>query len=57
MRYMNIETGEIFSEEEVRKLYEQFSWEDDLRKYNDFSEYLDHMLELGRNRQGGLVEI
>lgn len=53
MRYKNLDTGEIWSEDEVRKSFEMFA---DEINYNTFEDYLDHLLELGRNKEGGLVE-
>lgn len=53
-RYKNLDTGEIWSEDEVRKSFEMFA---DEINYNNFEDYLDHLLELGRNKEGGLVMI
>lgn len=52
--YMNLDTGRIFSLKEVKESYEQF--EDELN-YDSFDDYLDKMLDLGRQGIGGLVEV
>lgn len=54
--YKNFDTGEIWTEEEIKKEYEAFrcEMEDD---FGCFEDYLDHLLDMGRNRTGGLIEI
>lgn len=53
-KYMNLDTGEVWTEEEVREAYEDLKGELD---YNNFEEYLDHLLSLGAQKIGGLVEV
>lgn len=52
--YMNLDTGRIFSLKELKEEYARYQSEMD---YNTFEEYLDKMLELGRQKVGGLVEV
>ena len=51
MTYRNTATGELFTFEEVKALFEQYKWEMGLR-FDNFDEYLEHLL-----KTGGLVEI
>ena len=52
--YRNFDTGEIFTEEEVREAYELFSEE---TPDETFEIYMERMLEQGRQKTGGLEEI
>jgi hypothetical protein len=52
--YMNFDTGRIFSLKELEKAYNDQKHELD---YDTFDEWLDKMLDLGRQKVGGLVEI
>lgn len=52
--YMNLDTGETYTLEEVKKLYEDFQNE---MEHDSFEEFLDTMLEMGREKTGGLIEI
>lgn len=49
--YMNFDTGVVWTEDEVRQMYEQFRSED----FDSFEDYLDQMLDLGKQCEGGLV--
>ena len=51
--YMALDTGEVFTEDEIRKEYDLFKHE---LSYNTFDDYMEEMLSMGRNREGGLVE-
>ena len=52
--YKNIDTNEIWTEDEIR--YE-YNHEAELQEqYSTFEEYMDHLLDLGRQKIGGLVE-
>lgn len=57
--YKNLDTGEIWTEDEifgeVKLIYEgEPSLTDE---YPTFEEYLDHLLDLGRQGIGGLIEV
>lgn len=52
--YMNFDTGEVFTEDELRNLYGMYR---DEMRHNTFEEYMDYMLLMGRDRTGGLVEM
>lgn len=53
-KYRNIDTGEIWTEEEVRKEFEDFK---DEMSYESFDDYMDDMLSKGRQRITGLEEV
>ena len=54
MLYRNFDTGEIWTEEEIREAYE---CESDLQEnYETFEEYLEYLLHLGKQAIGGIVE-
>ena len=53
-KYLVFDTGEVWTEEEIEQAYDQFKEE---MKYNSFDEYMDHMIQLGKNREGGLIEV
>lgn len=64
--YKDLVTGEFWSEEELRKLFEQFRDDDAIYdefdefvgyRHESFEDYLDEMIVLGRHRQGGLAQI
>ncbi len=52
--YMNFDTGRIFSLKELKEEYAKYRHEMD---YSTFDEWFDKMLDLGRQKVGGLVEI
>ncbi len=52
MMYRNFDTNELFTEEEVKRLYEQFK---DEMPYDSFEDYIEDMLSKGRRKEGGLV--
>lgn len=54
--YKNIDTNKIWEEEEVKENYEMFKDKMD-KSYESFEDYLEHLLDMGRNGSGGLVEI
>lgn len=60
-KYRNLDTGEIWTEEEVKESFEQFKDEiiDDAGnpKYSSYEEYMEEMLSQGRQRIGGLEEV
>ena len=52
--YMNLDTWEIWTEEEIQRSY------NDLRgeiAHADFKEYMEHLLSLGKQRISGLAEV
>ena len=49
--YMDTNTGELYTEDELNKLFEQFKWEM-LLHYDSFEDYIDDMV-----RKGNLKEI
>lgn len=53
-KYMVIDTGEIWTEEELKEVFEQFR---DEMQYESFEEYMEKMLSQGRQRTGGLIEV
>ena len=53
MMYRNFDTNELFTEEEVKNLYEQFK--DEIPDYDSFEDYIEDMLSKGRRKEGGLV--
>ena len=53
--YRDINTGEVWTEDEIRKAFEAFRYEMK-ETYDSFEEYMDEMLRLGRDKVGGLVE-
>lgn len=52
--YRNIDTNEIWTREEIEEIYN--SEESLQEEYGTFDEYLEHLLDLGRQRIGGVVE-
>lgn len=56
MKYMDINSGEIWTEEEIKETYEQFK--DEMpTTFESFEEYLDFLLKLGREKIGGFVKV
>ena len=53
-KYLVLTTGEVWTEEEIEQAYNQFKEE---MKYNSFDEYMDQMIQLGKNREGGFIEV
>lgn len=54
MRYKDFDTGEEYTLDELKATYKQFENE---MQYDSFEDYLEKMLDLGRQKIGGLVEI
>jgi hypothetical protein len=54
MRYMDFDTGEKYTLDELKAIYKQF---EDEMQYDSFEDHLEKMLDLGRQKIGGLVEI
>lgn len=52
--YRLFDTGIIWSEDEVRKAYNNFK---DELPYADFEDYMNEMLRQGHEKVGGLVEV
>ena len=52
--YMNLDTGEEFTLEELRHEYDLYKAD---MPYENFEDYLEKMLELGRNKEGGLIKL
>lgn len=52
--YRNIDTNETWTMEEIEEIYD--SEESLQEEYGTFDEYLEHLLDLGRQRIGGVVE-
>jgi len=54
MMYRNFDTNELWTEKEIKEAYEA---EESLKEnYGTFAEYLEHLLDLGRQRIGGIIE-
>ena len=53
-KFKDMDTGEVWSFEELRKAYDQFGSE---MEYDSFEDWFDTMLSLGRQGIGGMVEI
>lgn len=54
MTYRNIDTNEIWTEEEIKEIYNS---EASLQESHEtFEEYLEYLLGLGRQKVGGIVE-
>lgn len=54
-RYRCFDTGEIWTDEEIREIYES----DEsylMKKYPTFEDYMERLLDLGRHGAGGVVE-
>lgn len=54
MLYRDIDTGEVFTIEELKEIYEQ---QKDEMSYDSFDDYMDEALTLGINKICGLEEI
>ena len=52
--YMDFDTGEKYTLDELKVIYHQ---QEDEMQYDGFEDYLEKMLDLGRQKIGGLVEI
>lgn len=54
-QYRNIDTNEIWTEDEIKEIYES---EFNLREaYPTFAEYMDYLLDLGKKSEGGIEEV
>ena len=54
MMYKNFDTGELWTEEEIR---EEYNAEEGLAEsYGTFEDYLEYLLSLGMQKVGGIVE-
>lgn len=54
MAYISIDTNEVWTEEEIREIYDS---EESLKEqYETFDDYMEWLLDLGRQRSGGIVE-
>lgn len=53
-KYLVLVTGEIWTEEEIEQAYNQFKEE---MKYSSFEDYMEHMIQLGKYREGGFIEV
>ena len=53
-KYIIFDTGEIWTEDEIKEQFEMFK---DEMQYDLFDDYMDDMLSLGRQRIGGMIEI
>lgn len=57
-QYRNIDTNEIWSEDELRKAYNDFREESEyVSSFESFEDYLDDQLRQGRERIGGLAPV
>lgn len=54
MLYKIFDTGEIYTEKEFKELFDMFKYELD---YENYEEYKEEMLSLGRQRIAGIVEL
>ena len=52
--YMDFDTGEKYTLDELKVIYHQ---QEDEMQYDSFEDYLEKMLDLGRQKIGGLIEI
>ena len=52
-KYMDFNSGEIWTEEEVKEAYSDFR---DEMQYDSYEDYIEAMLALGAQKTGGLVE-
>lgn len=53
-----LDSGEIWTEDEIREHFEMFRYESDLMsEYETFEDYMDDQISLGRSGQGGIVEV
>lgn len=53
MKYRNFDTNEIWTEEEIKEIYDH---EKDLQiHFKTFEKYLEYLLDLGRQQAGGIV--
>ena len=55
-KYMDFDSGEIYTEDEIRKEFEAFKFEFPYT-YGTFEKYMEEMLCYGRQRTGGYIEI
>ena len=59
--FKDLTTGEIYTEDELRKAFNQFKYEmidsDGNTRYRHFEDYLEEKLALGRNIGDGLIEL
>ena len=56
-KYMNVDTGVVWTLEEIRKGYDDFRFDSEyMRQFESFGDYLEDQLSLGRSGQGGIVE-
>lgn len=54
MMYTSLDTGETWTTEEIEEIYNA---EESLHDtYGTFEEYLNHLLDLGRQKIGGIIE-
>lgn len=53
-KYMDFNSGEVWTEEEIKVEYESFKDEMSFLSYED---YFEEMLRLGACKEGGLVEV
>ena len=53
-KYMVFDTGEIYTEAEIKQDYENYR---DEMPYKEFEDYMETMLALGMQRAGGFVEV
>lgn len=54
-KYMDFDSGEIWTLSELEKAFDEQRGE--LENYENFEEYFDHMISLGMQKIGGLVEV
>lgn len=53
-KYIIFDTGEIWTEDEIKEQLEMFK---DEMQYDSFDDYMDDMLSRGRQRTGGMIEV
>lgn len=54
-KYMNFDTGEVWTEDELREVYEGIP--ELIDDYPAFEDYLEYLLDLGRQKVGGIIEM
>lgn len=53
-KFEDFNTGETWTLEEIREQFESFR---DEMNYSSFEDYTKQMIQLGKNREGGYIEI
>ena len=54
-KYMNFDTEEVWTEDEIREVYDGIP--ECIDDYPTFENYLEYLLNLGRQKVGGIIEM